>query len=74
MHRRTTERASLFLVTFSVPIQGSCKGSFSVPYLVSERIDSILLKQSDQENQHILRLIILPVGFLAKLGLPFWGH
>ena len=62
MHRRATERADLILHNF---------------LHTSERIDSILLRQSDQladENKHILCQIILAVEFLAKQGLPFRGH
>ena len=46
-------------------------------FYASERIDSRLLKQSDQladENRHTLCQIIRAVEFLAKQGLPFRGH
>ena len=62
MHCRAAERADLFLRNF---------------LYASERIDSRLLKQSDQladDNRHILCQIICAVEFLAKQGLPFWGH
>ena len=53
MHRRATERVYLFLYNFSHS---------------SERIDTRLLRQSDQlaeENKHILFRIILAVEFFA---------
>ena len=62
MHCRAAERADIFLRNF---------------LHASERIDSRLLKQSDQladENRHILCQIIRAVEFLAKQGLPFRGH
>ena len=62
MHRHATERVDLFLHNFSHS---------------SERIDTRLLRQSDQlaeENKHILFRIILAVEFLAKQGLAFRGH
>ena len=62
MHRCATERADIFFRNF---------------LHTNERIDSRLLKQSDQladENKHILCQIILAVEFLAKQGLPFRGH
>ena len=42
-----------------------------------ERIDTRLLKQSNQqaeENRHVLCQIVRAVEFLAKQALPFRGH
>ena len=55
-------RADLFLRNYNNP---------------SERIDTRLMRERDQqasENKHVLSQIILAVEFLAKQGLPFWGH